>query len=204
MSKSGWRMAAPCPTTTSRRHSPVCADLLEVPVRKRGIKRHQQAITNDCRNLSYLIVLRCIRIVLGYLSFIIVIIWWIQWLWCVVCSACQLQSQLCTWSCASVVVSSSLLWRSLVWWEAQTVWEGRMNHKRNVNYWSNYSGGFIWICQGACPKVQLREDDLPQVLCSPPCSLDQESPTPFVAVCLRCLPCSQPFSTETSAQTTST
>ena len=79
-----------------------------------------------------------------------------------------------------------------------------MNHKRNVNYWSNYSGGFIWICQGACPKVQLREDDLPQVLCSPPCSLDQESQTPFVAVCLRCLPCLQPFSTETSAQTTST
>ena len=133
------------------------------------------------------------------------IIWWIQWLWCVVCSASQLQrSQLCTWSCASVVVSSSLLWRSLVWWEAQTVWEGRMNHKRNVNYWSNYSGGFIWICQGACPKVQLREDDLPQVLCSPPCSLDQESQTPFVAVCLRCLPCLQPFSIETSAQTTST
>lgn len=59
-----------------------------------------------------------------------------------------------------------------------------MNHKRNVNYWSNSSGGFIWICQGACPKVQLREDDLPQVLCSPPCSLDQESQTPFVAQCV--------------------
>lgn len=62
MPQSGWRMAAPCPTTTSRRRSPVRANLLEVPVRKRGIKRHQQAITNDCRNLSYTIVLRCIRI----------------------------------------------------------------------------------------------------------------------------------------------
>eukprot|EP00435_Cladocopium_sp_Y103_P034066 s1741_g8.t1 len=35
--------------------------------------------------------------------------------------------------------------------------------------------------RGACPKVQLREDDLPQVLCSPPCScreLPQEEVRP--------------------------
>ena len=60
MSKSGWRMAAPCPTTTFRRHSPVRADLLEVPVRKRGMKRYQQAIIDD----YCIIVLRYIMIMI--------------------------------------------------------------------------------------------------------------------------------------------
>ena len=87
-----------------------------------------------------------------------------------------------------------------------TVWEGRMNHKRKVNYCSFilfYFVLYIWMCQGACPKVQLREDDLPQVLCSPPCSLDQASQYLLQCVCALHFVCSH-FPLKFPMQMTST